>query len=82
MNNANLQNISNTDRVVRIIAGLGLVLSVTLVNGPLGLTAMLPLVAIYPIMTGVLGWDPIVKYIATFKQHTVKDDTRHIGHAV
>ena len=72
MNKANVQNITNSDRVVRIIAGLGLALSVSLQSGPLGMAALLPLIAIYPLMTGVVGWDPIVKLFANRKQHSAK----------
>ena len=72
MNKASVQNITNSDRVVRIVAGLGLALSVSLQPGPLRMAAILPLIAIYPLMTGVIGWDPIVKYIATRKQHSAK----------
>ena len=71
MNKANAENITNSDRVVRIVAGLGMVFSVTLQSGPIGVAAILPLIAIYPIMTGVVGWDPIVKFFTNRKQHSV-----------
>lgn len=72
MNNTNVQNITYSDRVVRIVAGLGLVFSVTLQSGPVGLAAVLPLIAIYPLMTGVVGWDPVMHLFATGKQRSKK----------
>jgi len=82
MDNTSVQNITNSDRVVRIAAGLGLALSVSLHTSPLGMAALLPLIAIYPMMTGVVGWDPIVKYIATRKQHSAKPMNGGISNAV
>lgn len=72
MNKSRIENITNTDRVIRIIAGLGLIYSVTLQTGALGLTALLPLIAIYPIITGVFGWDPVVKFISYRKLQSAK----------
>ncbi|WP_455365745.1 YgaP family membrane protein [Kaarinaea lacus] len=82
MNKVSVQNITNSDRVVRIVAGLGLALSVSLQSGPLGMAAILPLIAIYPIMTGVVGWDPVVQYIATRKQHAAKPVNGSVSNAV
>jgi len=72
MNKTSIQNITSSDRIVRIVAGLGLALSVGLHTGTLGMAALLPLVAIYPLMTGVVGWDPMVKLLANRKQHSAK----------
>lgn len=82
MNNTSIQNITNSDRVVRMVAGLGLALSVGLQSGPLGMAAILPLIAIYPIMTGVVGWDPVVKYLASRKQHSAKPVNGRVSNAV
>lgn len=68
MKNTTVQNITKPDRAVRIVAGLGLVYSVTLASGPIGAAAILPLVAIYPLLTGFLGVDPIVSFVANRKQ--------------
>ncbi|WP_455200390.1 YgaP family membrane protein [Kaarinaea lacus] len=70
MNKTNIENITNSDRVIRIAAGLGMVFSVTLQSGPIGVAAILPLFAIYPIMTGVVGWDPIVNLFSARKQQS------------
>lgn len=82
MNNANVENITYSDRVVRIVAGLGLIFSVSLHSGPLGIAAILPLIAIYPIMTGVIGWDPVVKYFAIRKQRSAKPINGGVSNAV
>ena len=58
--NTSTNNISPTSRVVRIGTGLALAVGVGATSGTLGVAAILPLVAIYPLMTGALGWDPIV----------------------
>ena len=70
MKRTTAENITNPDRVVRIVVGLGLVYSVTLSSGPIGVAAILPLVAIYPLMTGFLGWDPVVSLRTTCKQRS------------
>lgn len=72
MNKSSVENITYSNRAVRIVAGLGLVFSVSLQTGPIGLAAILPLIAIYPIFTGVVGWDPIVSYFANRQQLLVK----------
>ena len=82
MNKTSVENITYSDRVVRIVAGLGLIFSVSLQSGPLGMTAILPLIAIYPIMTGVVGWDPVVKYFAIRKRRSAKPINGSVNNAV
>jgi hypothetical protein len=54
------QNLPLYSRVFRISLGLGLILFTMLAETkPLGWLAVLPLVAIYPMLTGLEGWDPI-----------------------
>lgn len=55
----NIYNIANTERLMRIVLGVGLIFDVLHGAGPLGLAALIPLASIYPIMTGFLGYDPI-----------------------
>jgi hypothetical protein len=81
MNKSSVENITYSDRAVRIIAGLGLVFSVSMQSGPLGMAAILLLVAIYPIMTGVIGWDPIVKFTAVRKQRSAKQYSGRMSNA-
>ena len=64
MNNTTYTNISNTERAIRIIVGLALTYSVAFQTGTLGLAAILPLLAIYPVITGIIGWDPVYNLAA------------------
>jgi hypothetical protein len=54
-----VENIGNSERLMRVTLGVGLIVDVMLGAGPLGLAALIPLVSIYPVMTGFLGYDPI-----------------------
>lgn len=54
-----LNNMTITERGTRITAGIAIIASVIAQTGPLGLTALLPIAAIYPLLTGFLGWDPV-----------------------
>lgn len=76
-------NISTSERAVRFIVGMALIYSVVLHPGVLGAAAVLPLIAIYPILTGVIGWEPIYNVYAKFKQITDKTpvNSAHITHA-
>jgi hypothetical protein len=57
------QNLSNVSRAVRLVLGVGLILYTMLTAvTPLGWLAILPLAAIYPMLTALEGWDP-VKYL-------------------
>jgi hypothetical protein len=47
-----------TERVARVAIGIGLLSSVAVADGPLGWAAILPLLAIYPVLTGVMGIEP------------------------
>ena len=79
--NTSTNNISNTSRVVRIGTGLALSVGVSVISGPLGAAAILPLVAIYPLMTGTLGWDPVVAAYNSVKASSNSVDTDTSGHA-
>ncbi|WP_455204106.1 YgaP family membrane protein [Kaarinaea lacus] len=58
------QNIDTSSRAVRLVVGMGLIAYVlTSQQTPLGLLAVLPLIAIYPVFTGIIGWDPLVAVI-------------------
>jgi len=46
------------ERVARIILGYGLIFSVAFQPVPLDYLLILPLIAIYPSLTGIVGWDP------------------------
>lgn len=59
MNHENVYNIGNIERLMRVVLGVGLIFDVLHGTGPLGWAALIPLVCIYPILTGFLGHDPI-----------------------
>ena len=69
MDNTTFNNVSIAGRGVRIAVGLALVYSTALLPGTLGLAALLPLLAIYPMLTAVLGWDPVVQLVTRKSQH-------------
>lgn len=60
MTHLTLRSLDPTDRVFRFSVGMGMIFSVFLFPGsaPLGWMALLPLVGIYPCLTGVLGIVP------------------------
>jgi len=72
MDKTTFNNVSNGGRIARIVVGLALVYSTAFQAGTLGLAAVLPLIAIYPISTGVLGWDPIVQFVARKSQNRAR----------
>ena len=52
------------ERVSRIVIGTGLIVFTLAVNiAPLGLIALLPLLATYPIFSGLYGYDPVSQWI-------------------
>jgi hypothetical protein len=56
-----VQNIGWLDRTVRFFVGFALIVFVLRdmqLGIALGWHAYLPIIAIYPLMTGILGWDP------------------------
>lgn len=65
-----VNNICIMSRAARIIIGLLLVMGVSFNPGVLGAAVALPLIAIYPLMTGAWGWDPIVAAYDFVKEHT------------
>jgi hypothetical protein len=57
--NTGVENLSNVSRAIRGSIGVGLIAFVmTTLAAPLGWYALLPLLAVYPIFTAIVGWDP------------------------
>lgn len=58
------ENLSKWDRILRAIVGLTLVMGSTLafVLSPATIAALC-LLAVYPLMTAMIGWDPVVAAI-------------------
>ena len=57
------ENLSWSQRLNRIAFGAALIVFTMLVNAlPLGLYALLPLLATYPIFSGIYGNDPVKRF--------------------
>ena len=67
-------------RITRIVVGAGLIGITMAASGTLGYLALLPLLAIYPLMTGILGEDPIDGVVANwsggYKDHCYRSSSR------
>lgn len=55
------ENLSKPDRIIRAFVGLALIFgsSVVLVLSP-AMIGSLCLLAVYPLMTAMIGWDPLI----------------------
>lgn len=60
MNTVRTVNLSKGERILRFGVGMALVTSVLSMSGALGWFALLPLLAIYPSLTALTGYDPVV----------------------
>ena len=72
-----------TERASRIVIGTGLIVFTLAVNiTPLGLVAVLPLLATYPIFSGIYGYDPVGQWIGKEFDQVVHASERllHSGH--
>lgn len=57
-----IQNMGWLDRALRFLIGIALIVYVLMIvsnNSTLGNYIYLPIIAIYPLMTAILGWDPL-----------------------
>ena len=79
MTNTTYTNIGALERAVRIAIGLALTYSVALQTGTLGVAAILPLIAVYPVMTGIMGWDPVYSMITQFKNRLARTSATPTG---
>jgi len=72
--------ISYTNRVNRVVIGAGLIAITMFSSGPLGYLALLPLLAIYPLATGMIGEDPIdgviTRWFENYDQYTFRPSSR------
>ena len=70
MNNNQLKT---SARVNRIVIGTGLIIFTMALNVvPLGLLALIPLVATYPIFAGLYGFDPLSQWVTKEFRSAVK----------
>ena len=59
----NYENLSVSQRLNRILFGAAMIIFTMLASAtPLGWFAILPLLATYPIFTGIYGTDPVVEF--------------------
>ena len=59
----NYENLTVSQRLNRILFGAALIIFTMLASAtPLGWLAILPLLATYPIFTGVYGFDPVADF--------------------
>lgn len=56
-------NLSIGERTFRTALGLGMIFAVLAETGPLGYLSLIPLIAIYPLMTASIGWDPVYRWL-------------------
>lgn len=59
MKTAAVQNLNFLDRTYRLSLSLGVILFIVASQGYLGLWSLVPLLAIYPGITAMIGWDPV-----------------------
>jgi len=69
-----------TERVSRIVIGTGMIIFTLAVTvTPLGLFALLPLFATYPIFSGLYGYDPVSQWIGKEFDQLVHASERFLG---
>jgi hypothetical protein len=51
------------ERIVRIGIGYGLIVTTMTASAPGEFLLLLPLLAIYPVLTGMFGWDPVFELL-------------------
>jgi Inner membrane protein YgaP-like, transmembrane domain len=81
MKDTNIENITLSGRGARVAVGLLLISAVFFQEGELGIAAYLPLIAIYPLITATLGWDPIVQFLATRRRRSTRRIIRQVAQA-
>lgn len=74
-------NLQIHERVIRIIIGTGFILSVLFLSAPVNLMIILPLIGIYPCLTGIVGWDPLYHLAGLNAQLSIKQLSSDQGSA-
>ena len=59
MSETSLYNVHIIERVLRLFTGISLISAVFFIPIPFDYLIVLPLMGIYPCLTGINGWDPI-----------------------
>lgn len=78
--NTGTENLSTADRVTRMVFGYALIAAAGVHVGFLGSLALLPLIAIYPMMTAAVGYCPIEGAVKKMWSRVAQQSTRHVGH--
>ncbi|MGE0372591.1 MAG: DUF2892 domain-containing protein [Gammaproteobacteria bacterium] len=80
MTNHSRDTLGITERAARIILSVALITATLAGEGAIGAFAIVPLLAIYPGVTGFLGWDPLALLIGRYiRRH--RADTRFSANA-
>ena len=68
------ENLSRSSRLTRVLFGTVLIgFTMQTAVSPLGWLAVLPLLAIFPVFTALVGWCPLKAIVARLKNNTVED---------
>jgi hypothetical protein len=78
--NTGTENLSTADRVTRMVFGYALIAAVGAHVGSLGYLALLPLLAIYPMVTASVGFCPIEGAVKRMWSRAAQQNTGHVGH--
>lgn len=57
------ERLTLTERIARVAVGAGLLSTMVAADGALGWAAVLPLLAVYPVLTGVMGYEPLRAFL-------------------
>lgn len=63
MGKITLYNVGILERIVRVGFGFALILTTMSISAPSQFVILLPLLAIYPVLTGMFGWDPVYELL-------------------
>ena len=84
--NTYTSKLNMTNRIIRILIGSSMVGITMAASGSLGYLTLLPLLAIYPLMTGLLGEDPVnglfARWQGGYNGHSLKPFARTVLLAV
>lgn len=78
--NTHQSQLNSINRTVRILIGMGFIGAVMATSGSLGYLTLLPLLAVYPLITGLVGEDPIdglvTDWLGGYEDHCFRPSSR------
>ena len=78
--NTHQSQLNSINRTVRILIGMGFIGAVMATSGSLGYLTLLPLLAVYPLITGLVGEDPIdglvTNWLGGYQDHCFRPSSR------